>query len=47
MFAYSQNDKSFNKCLNEYGGTSTEIFMITIQGWHKLKNTSYLQDILY
>ena len=30
---------SFYKCLNEYGGSFTEIFMITIQGWHELKNS--------
>ena len=40
-FVYSQDDKddkSFYKCLNEYGGTFTKILMITIPGWHKLKN---------
>ena len=26
MFAYSQDDKSFYKCLNEYGGTFTKIY---------------------
>ena len=45
MFVYSQDDKSFYKCLNEYGGTFTKIFVITIQGWHELKNSNYLQDI--
>ena len=30
---------SFYKCLNEYGGSFTEIFMIMIQGWHELKNS--------
>ena len=35
MFVYSQDDKRFYKCLNEYGGTFTKIFMITIQGWHE------------
>ena len=39
MFRYSQDDKSFYECLNEYGGTFTEIFMIMIQGWHELKNS--------
>ena len=39
IFVYSQDDKSFYKCLNEYGGTFTKIFMITKQGWHKLKNS--------
>ena len=39
IFVYSQNDNSFFKCLNEYGGTFTEIFMIMMQGWHKLKNS--------
>ena len=38
MFGYSQDDKSFYKCLNEYGGTFTEIFMIMIQACHELKN---------
>ena len=38
MFVYSQDDRSFYKCLNEYGGTFMEIFMIMIQGWHELKN---------
>ena len=26
MFVYSQDDKSFYKCLNEYGGTCTKIY---------------------
>ena len=26
MFVYSQDDKSFYKCLNEYGGTFTKIY---------------------
>ena len=26
MFVYSQDDKSFYKCLNEYSGTFTKIF---------------------
>ena len=26
MFVYSQDDKSFYKCLNEYGGTFTNIY---------------------
>ena len=47
MFVYSQDDKSFYKCLNEYGRTFTELFMITIQGWHELKNSYYLQVISY
>ena len=45
MFVYSQDDKSFYKCLNEYDGTFTEIFMITIKGWHELKNSQYIEDI--
>ena len=45
MFRYSQDDKSFYECLNEYGGTFTEIFMIMIQGWHELKNSLFLQDV--
>ena len=42
MFVYSQDDKSFYKCLNEYGGAFTVIFMITTQvgmNW-KTVNTS-------
>ena len=31
MFAYSQDDKSFYKCLTESSGTLTKIFMITIK----------------
>ena len=42
MFVYSQDDKRLYKCLNEYGGTFTEIFMITIQGY-----SQYIQDIFY
>ena len=26
MFVYSQDDKSFHKCLNEYGGIFTKIY---------------------
>ena len=37
----------FIKCLNEYGRTFTELFMITIQGWNELKNSYYLQVIWY
>ena len=47
MFVYSEDGKSSYKCLSEYGGTFTELFMITIQGWHKLKNSQYLQDIYF
>ena len=47
MFVYSQHDKSFYKYLTEHGDTFTKIFMITIQGWHELKNNEYHQDILY
>ena len=36
MLVYSQ-DKFL--CLNDYGGTFIKIFMITIQGWHELKNS--------
>ena len=39
MFVYSQYDKSFYKCITEYGGTFTEIFMITIQGWDESNNS--------
>ena len=39
MFVCSQDDKSFYKCLNEYGGTFAKVFMITIQGYHELKNS--------
>ena len=47
MFVYSQKDNSFYKCLNQYVGTFTKIFMIMMQGWHELKNSQYFQDILY
>ena len=48
MFVYSQDDESFYKCLTESSGTFTEIFMMMIrQGSYELKNSSYLQDILY
>ena len=39
MFVYSQDEKSFYKCLNEKDGTFTESLMIRIQGWHELKNS--------
>ena len=32
MFVYSQDHKSFYKCLTESNGTFTKLFMITIQG---------------
>ena len=39
MFVYSQDDKSFYKCLIESCGIYTEIVMMTIQGWHESKNS--------
>ena len=39
MFVYSQDDKSFYKCLTESCGIYTEIVMMTIQGWHESKNS--------
>ena len=47
MFVYSHDDKSFYKCLNEYDGTFTKIFMIMIQAgmnW-KTVNTSRIFSI--
>ena len=32
MFVYSQDDNNFHKCLTEFSGAFTEIFMITIRG---------------
>ena len=38
MFVYSQDDKSFYKCLNNMV-VLLPTFMIMIQGWCELKNS--------